>query len=296
VKLKFVYLLTVSASILVCSAAYFSITGFVKLFSSEKVSIAILIGGLEFSKLVVTSFLYKYWDNIKFLFKFYLTLITLILMVITSSGIYGFLSSAYSYTSNKLAEIDGNILLYEKKKQMLYDYTDRIKINIIEKNKRIQSLTSIRFNQEARVDILYKKGLISSVRKTEQIIKEANLEINVSNIKIDSLNRIAQYNLDSIGKIDILILRLSSSNINGDIGPLKYIANLTGKNIDSVVNFFILLLVFISDPLALSLVIATNKVLSSEMEKNIIDKHDANDNRLLIDLKNYFKKFKKIFL
>ncbi len=295
-KLKFVYLLILSTTILVCSAAYFSITGFVKLFSSEKTSIIILIGGLELSKLVVTSFLYKYWNNIATLFKIYLLIATSILMIITSAGIYGFLSSSYSATSNKIDQLNNNIVLYENKKSNFLNYIDRIKLDLEDKNKRSKNLSELRINQENRIDTLYKKGLIQSVKRTEQIIKDANNEILSIRRNSDSLNIIIQYNLDSINILDNKILLLKSNNINGDIGPLKYIASLTGKNIDSVVNFFILLLVFISDPLAVSLVLATNKVLLLENKTIVLEKDDSNDNKLFIDLKNYFKKIKKIFL
>lgn len=292
-KLKFVHLLALSAAILVCSAGYFSVTGFAKLFSGATLSIIILISGLELAKLVVTSFLYRYWNNISLSFKGYLLIAVTVLMIITSAGIYGFLSSAYSVTSDKLSKIDGNIKLFDNKKQSLVNYSDRIKNNIEEKNKRSQSLVVLRVNQESRLDTLYKKGLIQSAKRTEQIIKEANDEIVEINKTNDSLNRVIQTVLDSVGRIDIKILSLNDNDVKGDIGPLKYIASLTHKSIDEVVNFFILLLVFISDPLAVCLVIATNKILLDEKK---INDEQQEENKAFQYLKKHFKKIKNIFI
>jgi hypothetical protein len=292
--MKFIYLLIVSATILVCSAAYFSVTGFAQLFSGAFISIVILISGLEFAKLTVTSFLYRYWDSVSKIFKVYLLIVVATLMIITSAGIYGFLSAAYSVTVNELSKIEGVNNLYEKKIEIIQNNVNNIKSVIKSKNERMTMLVSLRANQESRIDTLYKKGMIKSVRRTEDMINNANYEINNTNKIVDSLNNVMSHQLDSVSKIDLKMLELKSNVINGDIGPLKYIATLTGKSIDSVVNFFILLLVFISDPLSACLVIASNKVLLEnknkekpikqieQIKKQIMTKRE-------IILKNYLK-------
>lgn len=231
-----------------------------------------MVSGLELAKLTVTSFLYRYWSKLNKGFKSYLIIAVTILMIITSAGIYGFLSSAYSSTSDQLSQVDGQIVLLEKKKENLNSSIVRIKEIIDTKSKRINILTSLRTTQESRIDTLYKKLMITGVRKTEQIIKNADFEIEKTNHQIDSLSRVNQNITNSIGKIDVKILELQSSNIKGEIGPLKYIAILTGQNIDTVVNFFILLLIFVCDPLAVCLVIATNKVLLEKEEIKVEEK------------------------
>lgn len=267
-KNKFAYLLAFSASILVCIAAYFSITGFAKLFSGAFYEMLVMVSGLELAKLVVTSFLYRYWEKVSKVFRTYLLIAISILMIITSAGVYGFLSSAYSITSDKLGQTDSNIEIYEKKKESINDVNNRIKSIIDSKNNRINTLTQLRTTQESRIDTLYKKNLITSARKTEQIIKEANAEIEKNNKQIDSLNTIVQAALDSSNRIDLKILELKGSDIQGEVGPLKYISRLTNSSMETVVNFFILLLVFVCDPLAVCLVIATNKVLLESKDVN----------------------------
>ena len=290
-KLKFIYLLIVSTSILVGSAAYFSVIGFSALFAGSFISVVILISGLELAKLVVTSFLYKYWGDVSTILKSYMLVAIAALMIITSAGIYGFLSSAYMVTSNKMSLIDGSISIYEKRKEVIQEYVERMKNNIKDKNRRGESLMLLRTSQESRLDTLYKRNMIKSAKRTEQIIKDADNEITFIGSKNDSLSKMIQVALDSSGKIDMKILELNSSNVKGDIGPLKYIATLTGKSIDNVVNFFILLLVFISDPLAVAMVIAVNKVLLEQnRDVNILQynwlykwRQDRGDETLRLD-------------
>jgi hypothetical protein len=270
-KFKFHYLLAFSAFILSVTAAYFSVTGLGKLFNGAYWSVIIMASGLEFSKLVSLSFLYRYWNNINGVFKSYLLIGIFVLMAITSAGIYGFLSSAYSITSDKLGNINSESEFFEKRKQVILNSNDRIKITIDNKNNRINTLTSLRTNQESRIDTLYKKGMISGVKKTEKIINNANIEIEKLSNQVDEFNKIIQSNLDSISKVEFKIVSVNNNDVKGEISSLKYISIITGKSIDSVVNFFILLLIFVFDPLAIALVIATNKVLMSEkqVKKNI---------------------------
>lgn len=266
-KIKFVHILAFTAFILAGTAAYFSVTGLAKLFSGAFLSVIIMIAGLELAKLVTASFLYRYWNDISKVFKAYLLAGVIAIMVITSSGIYGFLSSAYSVTANKMGEEDRKVEFLEKKKEIIQQQIDRTKLTINSKNNRIEGLTSIRKNQESRIDSLYKKNYINSVKRTEVIIKDANSEIEKTNIQIDDLSKFIQSSFDSISKIDLSILNLKSSDVNSEIGPLRYVSILTGKNINSVVNFFIFLLIFVFDPLAVCLVIATNKVMLKEQPK-----------------------------
>jgi len=260
-KNKFAFLLGFSALFLACIAAYLSINGLAKLFAGAFWTVVVLASGLELSKLVATSYLYRYWAETAKGFKIYMTIGVVTLMLITSAGIYGFLSSAYSVTSNKLSQLDGQIELMQKKKETVQNEAGRIKEIMNNKSNRANALITLRTQQEARVDTLYKKGMITSAKKTEQVIKDANIEVEKLNRQVDSLNSRMQIVLDSAGRIDIQVLELKNNDINGEVGPLKYIAALTGRDMGSVVNFFILILIFICDPMAVCLVIATNKVI-----------------------------------
>lgn len=263
------YLLIITASALVLSAAYFSVTGFAKLFSGAFVAVLIMMSALELSKLTTTSFLYRYWGNINKALKLYLVSALIVLMCITSVGIYGFLSSAYSETTGKLDQIQSQSQLIDKKKAIINEEVSRIKQSIQEKDKRINTLSSLRSQQEQRIDTLYKKGMISGVKRTEQIISNADLEIKNLNKQNDSLNKIVALRLDSINQLDVRQLNINNNIISGEVGPLKYIARLFNTDMDKVVNILIILLIVVFDPLAMCLVIATNKVIEENKIKTL---------------------------
>jgi hypothetical protein len=223
---------------------------------------------LEFSKLIAASFLHRYWNNITKSLKIYLTVGVVVLVTITSGGIYGFLSSAYQESKTKYNLENGEISLLENKKK-LFEKGIKSDEKIIEnKTKRVDQLTNLRNTQEARIDSLYKHGNISAAKKVRDDIKNADKEIQKLTLEIDNTNDKIAVLSDSVAVYDNLMLEVeSNSSVAAELGPLKYLSELTGKPMDTVVNYFILLLIFVFDPLAISLVIATNKVMTMENEE-----------------------------
>jgi hypothetical protein len=267
----FPFLVALSAFSLAGAAAFFSVTGLSKLFGGAQGAVIIMASSLEFSKLVTASFLHKYWKTIEWKLKTYLTIGTVTIMFITSAGIYGFLSSAYSETSNKLDNIDGQIALVEQKKKIVQDDIARLGTNQRLKQDRVQSLINLRTQQEARVDSLYNRGKANIAKRVEEQINQSNSEITKVTTETDDLGQKIQSKNDEMANFDTEILELKNNDIAGEVGPLKYIAKLTGSSMDSVVNFFILLLIFVFDPMAVCLVIATNITLERVGLKSLAD-------------------------
>jgi hypothetical protein len=267
----FPFLVALSAFSLAGAAAFFSVTGLSKLFGGAQGAVIIMASSLEFSKLVTASFLHKYWKTIDWKLKTYLTIGTITIMFITSAGIYGFLSSAYSETSNKLDNIDGQIALVEQKKKIVQDDITRLETNQKLKQDRVQSLITLRTQQEARVDSLYNRGKANIAKRVEEQINQSNSEITRVTTETDGLGQKIQVKNDEMAKFDTEILELKNNDIAGEVGPLKYIAKLTGSSMDSVVNFFILLLIFVFDPMAVCLVIATNITMERVGLKTLAD-------------------------
>lgn len=267
----FPFLVALSAFSLAGAAAFFSVTGLSKLFGGAQGAVIIMASSLEFSKLVTASFLHKYWKTIDWKLKTYLTIGTVTIMFITSAGIYGFLSSAYSETSNKLDNIDGQIALVEQKKKIVQDDIARLETNQRIKQDRVQSLISLRTQQEARVDSLYNRGKTNIAKRVEEQINQSNSEITRVTTETDGLGQKIQAKNDEMASFDTEILELKNNDIAGEVGPLKYIAKLTGSSMDSVVNFFILLLIFVFDPMAICLVIATNITMERAGLKSLAD-------------------------
>ena len=254
------YLIAISALSVSLSAAFYSVTGLSKMFAGAATQVIIMAGSLEMAKLVIASLLYQYWTRLNALLKVYLTIAIGILMLITSGGIYGYLSSAYSETANKLDVIDKSIAVYDLKRDRFSAQLEDIRT---ERNSLTESITELSKGLSNNV-IQYKDAdgniittTSSSTRKTlERQLEDAKAQRNALAMHTEALT-------DSVTQIDLIKLEMeTNSDIAAEIGPLKYIAELTGKRIDEVVNWFIIALMLVFDPLAIALVISANVVFS----------------------------------
>jgi hypothetical protein len=264
-KNKFGYIMLAMALIVAGCAGYFSVWGLSQLFAGASTAVIIMASGLEIGKIITTTALHRYWSKISGMLRFYLTTSVLVLMLITSAGIYGFLSNAYQKTANKLEIHEGEISVFENKKDLFKTNIDDNNKIIEQKNKRIDQLSQLRSNQESRLDAATnnrnRNGARSDIENSNNEIQKLYAEVDGLNQKNSSLN-------DSIGKYNTMVLEMkANSDIAGEVGPLKYISELTGTPMSKVVNFLILLLIFVFDPLAVALVLMTNKVFEIENDK-----------------------------
>ena len=264
-KFRFSFLLALSAALVAGCAAYYSVFGLSQLFAGASMAVVIMASSLEFSKIVAVSFLHKYWDRISIALKYYLSVGVFILVCITSAGIYGFLSNAYQKTAYKFEISEGEIGVLNSKKT-LFEKNISDNQNIITlKTNRVSQLSNLRTGQESRLDA----ATNSNKNRVRGDINDATKEIQKLNIEIDTLNSKNTLLTDSVNTYaNRIIESKSKSTATSEIGPLKYLAQLTGYPMDKVVNWFILLLIFVFDPLAVSLVIATNRVLEIEGEEH----------------------------
>ena len=256
-KNKFGYILLIMAILLAGTAAYFSIFGLSQLFSGASLAVIIMASVLEVGKVIITTALHTYWSNLNRGLKVYLTTSVVILMIITSAGIYGFLSNAYQKTANELEIHEGEINVLVTKKEAFQASIDENKKLITDKvNEKDE--TSNRLNR--RIDnIDFTKG--NQSRRADIATAEGNKRLNTISSEIDALNAKNSVLLDSVNKYNVEVLELKSgSKIAGEVGPLKYISELTGTPMANVVNYLILLLIFVFDPLAIALVLATNRI------------------------------------
>lgn len=267
-KLHLGYLLGAAAICLAACAGFFSIYGLSQLFAGATLSVIVMASALEISKLIIASYLHNYWENISKIMKTYLTAGVIILAFITSAGIYGYLSNAYQITANQLELLDGKVNVFDVK---IDNYKKTIEANtkiIDSKSKRLDQLIDIRGKQENRLD------LTTNLKSNTSMIKSTTSEIDKLNSEIDDLNNKNTLINDSISSLNTKKIELNSnSSVAGEVGPLKYMAKITGMEMDKIVNIFILLLVIVFDPLAISLVIATNSVF----ELNRIKKDKPTD-------------------
>ena len=245
-------------------AAYFSVWGLSQLFAGASVAVIVMASILEIGKIVTTTALHTYWNKLAKPLRIYLSISVVILMVITSAGIYGFLSNAYQSTANKLEIHEGELGILDVKKQTFEkSVSDNQKI-IESKTKRLDQLSNLRSNQESRLDNSNSNRAKNTVRND---IKSADNEIQKLNTEIDALNAKNVVLADSINVYNVKAIELKSgSSVAAEVGPLKYISQLTGVPMANVVNYMILLLIFVFDPLAVALVLITNRVFQLESE------------------------------
>jgi hypothetical protein len=271
-KIKFSYVMLFLALVVAGCAGYFSVWGLSQLFAGASTAVIIMATGLEVAKIITTTALHRYWSKTSGLLKTYLTISVLVLMVITSAGIYGFLSNAYQKTANKLEIQNGQISVLTGKKDLLQKNIDDNQKIIDQKNKRIDQLSDLRRNQETRLDAAENSRGKNSARAD---IKSSNDEIQKLTNDIDALNLKNSSLSDSISKYNTSALELNAnSELAGEVGPLKYISELTGTPMAKVVNILILLLIFVFDPLAVALVLMTNRVFEIENEDNPLEPKD----------------------
>lgn len=261
-KVKFSYIMLILALTVAGCAAYFSVWGLSQLFAGASTAVIIMATTLEVGKVVTTTALHTYWHKLAKGLKFYLTISVAILMVITSVGIYGFLSNAYQSTANKLEIHEGQLGVLEAKKQT-FEKTIADNTKIIEtKTKRVDQLNNLRGNQETRLDNSTDNR---NQRNARRDIESSDKQIQLLNAEIDAINAKNIVLSDSVNAYNVKAIELKSgSEIAGEVGPLKYISELTGIPMANVVNYLILLLIFVFDPLAIALVLATNKVFELE--------------------------------
>lgn len=245
----FPFLIALSALSISASAAFYSVTGLSMLFAGASVAVLIMASSLEVAKLVIASLLYQYWNKLNKILKIYLTIATIVLMLLTSAGIYGYLSNAYQITANQSSIVDQKIQTLETKKGLYKDTRD----NILKEKQSISELKGT-LSTSSTTQSTDKRGnlVIRSNKANIEQLKSANQSDEKLTVKLDITN-------DSIFALENKILEVkTTSKAANELGPLKYLSNLTGQPMDKIINWFLLVIIFVFDPLAISLVIAAN--------------------------------------
>ena len=231
---NFSTLVGLSALLIAFSAAFFSVFGLSKLFAGAELSVIIMASSLEFGKLVAASFLYRYWDKINSFQKIYMTFATVILILITSAGIFGFLSNAYQGATVEFEKESTNLIFKEDRLKQLEEDKQYLKEEL----------------DQAIADL--PENYRTARRKLREDYQPQISEINKQMI-------------DLKGEIGELKTALVETGV--DVGPVIYLARTFQTDIDTVVKFFIFLLIFVFDPMAVMFVISYNVALENRDEK-----------------------------
>lgn len=277
------YLILFSALSVSGSAAFYSVYGLSKLFAGASLQVIIMASSLEIAKLVIATLLHRYWSSINNLLKVYLTIATVVLVLITSAGIYGFLSNAYQLTANQDKIVTRGIELVDTKQKVFEqsksEYT-------AEKESIIKSISELRNSlaNPGQVQFVDKRTgkIVTSTSNDPRARKSLEIQLDDAIKRRDELTQKIQIASDSIGKFEVEKIELeNNSDAAAELGPLKYISALTGVTMDRIVNYFLLLIIFVFDPLAIALVLASNFAFTQMKREEEIEHEQKREQEII---------------
>jgi cell division protein FtsL len=254
-------LVGLSAIIIAGCAAYFSVTGLGVLFAGASISVMVMASSLELAKLVAATYLKQKWDEIGGFNKWYLTISVGVLMLITSAGIFGYLSNAFQAQSLQLQQVDREIAVHQTK----------IDQNSTQITQLSTQITEFNTNQGKILD----GGKVNS--RLIRSIDNRDKQISKINDKISVLQSENAKETEKINEIKIANLDLEK-----EVGGFRFVAEAFGIELKNVVKFFIFLIVIVFDPLAVALIIAFNGLIETKYQKRsrLLGEMMENDQKL----------------
>jgi hypothetical protein len=241
------YLVGLSAIVVAGCAAYFSVTGLGVLFAGATVSVMVMAGALEFAKLVAATYLKQQWDVIKGFNKWYLATSVATLMLITSAGIFGYLSNAFQQQNLELQKVERDIAVYQTQ-------ITKNDAEIARYTTQLNNQQNIRNSQESNLSKQIDNN--RSTSRVSQMIRSADKEIASVSKRIDELTIQNNVALDSINAI-----KNNNIELEREVGGFRFVAEAFNVPLNDVVKFFILIIVLVFDPLAVALIIAFNGLI-----------------------------------
>ena len=273
-------LLGLSALFVAFNAAFFSVSGLSKLFAGAAFSVMIMASSLELAKLITAGYLYNYWEKINKTFRIYLSGAVVILILITSLGIYGFLTSAFQDTFNQFSVQEKQLAFLQQKEKFWGDDVARYDTELERISDNIATLSNAKASSIQVRDTSSTTGFRQTISTTELRLSQQRISVEEENRKgVQAKREVAA---DSLQSIQLKILDVESSEgVSSELGPLQYLSGLLDKPMDQIINWFILIIIFVFDPLAVALVIAFNNAL--KVDKGIVDKQKIIRKRELYD-------------
>lgn len=255
--LNFKTLVFLTAMFITGCAALFSVTGIGKLFAGSSLAVLVMASSLELGKVVSISFLYRYWTDIGHSLKMYLMTASVVLMLITSMGIYGYLSGAYQQTADKVRVMDQQTSIltlkkerYEEQRTQFMQERERLSTSVSELSRGLAN-NVIQYRDSASGQILTSTSSATRTALQRQLTS-ATAERDRLGGRIEAL-------ADSITAIDIQVMDVNNdSELAAEVGPLRFVSGITGLEMSTVVNVFTIMIVLVFDPLAVALIIAFN--------------------------------------
>lgn len=240
-------------------AAYYSVMGMVAIFASAALPVALMASGLEAAKLITASWLYRHWAVAPRFLKYYLSIAVVILMLITSMGIFGFLSKAHMDQTMLSGDSSAQVAIYDEKIKTEKENIEAARKALKQMDEAVDQVLGRSTDEKGANNAV-------AIRRSQQKERSRLLsEISQSQKSIAELS-------DARAPIAAEVRK-----VEAEVGPVKYIAKLIyGDNIDQnllekAVTWIIILLIFVFDPLAVLLLIAANIKLAPVVDTTPID-------------------------
>jgi hypothetical protein len=256
--MMFGYLTLFTALILSVSAAVYSILGLTAIFAAAFWPIVILGGSLEFGKIVTTLWLHKYWKQAELQYKVYLCSAVAILMLLTSMGVFGFLSKAHLDQAVPSGDIQAQVQIFDDKIKTQQDNIKAARAALTQMDSAVDQVMS-RSNDE--------KGADKAVQiRRSQARERTALQNDIAKAQKE-ITQLQEQRAPIASQARV---------IEAEVGPIKYIAALVyGDNpeanlLEKAVRWVIILIVIVFDPLALTLLLAATKTFEWERGVNIM--------------------------
>ena len=270
-------LLGLSALFVAFNAAFFSVSGLSKLFAGASLSVMLMASSLELAKLITAGYLYNYWEKINKAFRVYLSIGVVILILITSLGIYGFLTAAFQDTFNVYSVTEKQRSFLQQKEKFWADDVARYDVELGRISENIATLSNAKATGIQVRDTTSTTGFRNTISTTELRLAQQRISVEEDNRKEVQAKR--EVAADSLQSIQLKILDLDTdTEIGSELGPLQYLSGLLDKPMDQIINWFILIIIFVFDPLAVALVIAFNNAVKVDKgeddKKKIVSKRE----------------------
>lgn len=248
------YLALAIAIILSFVAAYYSIVGLAVIFASAMIPVVVMASSLEAAKVISASWLYRNWGSAPKLIKYYLTAAVVVLMFITSMGIFGFLSKAHLEQSVVSGESTSKLAVYDEKIKTAKENIDAYRKNLKQMDEGVDQIMA-RSSDEKGAE------KASALRRSQS--KERAYLVRSIEAEQKTISQLTEQRAPIAAEV---------RKVEAEVGPIKYIAALIyGDNpdqnvLEKAVRFVIICLVLVFDPLAIVLLLAANYSLTSKPE------------------------------
>ena len=270
-------LLGLTALFVAFNAAFFSVSGLSKLFAGASLSVILMASSLEAAKLITAGYLYNYWEKINKAFRIYLSIGVVILILITSLGIYGFLTAAFQDTFNIYSITEKQRTFLQQKEKFWADDVARYDVELSRISDNIATLSNAKASSIQVRDTSSTTGFRNTISTTELRLSQQRISVEEDNRKEVQAKR--EVAADSLQSIQLKILDLDTdTEVSSELGPLQYLSGLLDKPMDQIINWFILIIIFVFDPLAVALVVAFNNALKIDKgekdKKKVVEKRE----------------------